>query len=131
MMKNLRRRAGSLALFPVLAFAFLTVPQRLPADEDVTGEWEMKLDFNGREIVGTLTLSRKGNSLEGKWGSTPLTDLKFEGGKLTFVRTLSFGDREFRTTYEGTLKDGKLTGTLSGEQENRSATGSRLSLIHI
>ncbi len=125
MMTKYGRLAGKLALFPVLNLAILAMPIRLFADEDVTGEWEMKMDFNGREVVGTVTISRKGNSLEGKWGSTRLSDVKFGGGKLTFVRNVSFGDREFRTTYEGTLKDGKLSGTVSGDQGSYAANGSR------
>ena len=96
------------------------------AAEDITGEWEMKMDFGGRESFATMTISKKADgSLAGKWGSGELTDVKFEDGKLTFARILTFGDREFIMEYSGTLKDGKITGILSSGRGDTPANGSR------
>ena len=94
--------------------------------EDITGEWEITMEFNGRQSFATLSISKKPDgTLAGKWGSSELSDVKFDGSKLTFVRTLKFGDREFSTNYSGTLKDGKLTGTMSGERGDFAANGTR------
>jgi hypothetical protein len=101
-------------------------PARLLAEEGIAGEWELKVDRNGVETFSSLTIQKKTDgTLEGKWGSTPITDLKFQDGKLTFGRTLKFGDREFKMTYEGTLKDGKLSGNITGERGTFSASGTR------
>lgn len=94
--------------------------------EDITGDWEITMDFGGRQSFATLSISKNPDgTLAGKWGSDELTDVKFDGSKLTFVRTLRFGDREFSTNYSGTLKDGKLTGTMSGERGDFAANGAR------
>ena len=90
------------------------------AAEDITGEWEITTDFNGQEIFATLSISRKvDGSLIGKWGPRELTDVRFEHGKLTFTRIYKFRVRNsrdedtYRDEYTLTLKDGKLTGTVS------------------
>ncbi len=96
------------------------------AAEDITGEWEMKMDFGGRESFATMTISKKADgSLTGKWGSNELTDVKFEDGKLTFVRMITFGDSEFIMDYEGTLRDGKITGEMSSDRGEFAVNGSR------
>jgi len=94
--------------------------------EDITGDWEITMEFNGRQRFATLSISKKPDgTLAGKWGSSELSDVKFDGSKLTFVRTLRFRDREFSTNYSGTLKDSKLTGTMSGERGDFAANGTR------
>jgi hypothetical protein len=96
------------------------------AAEDIMGEWEMKMEFSGRERFATMTISKKADgTLAGKWGSGELSDVKFEDGKLTFVRIIRFGDQEFTTEYEGTLKDGKITGTMSSDRGEFAANGAR------
>jgi len=96
------------------------------AAEDIMGEWEMKMDFGGRDSFATMTISKKADgTLAGKWGSGELSDVKFEDGKLTFVRTIRFGDQEFTMEYEGTLKDGKITGTMSSDRGEFTANGAR------
>jgi len=96
------------------------------AAEDITGEWEMKMEFGGRESFATMTISKKADgSLTGKWGSGELTNVKFENEKLTFTRILSFGDQEFIMEYAGSLKDGKITGTMSSDRGEFAANGAR------
>jgi hypothetical protein len=59
------------------------------------------------------------------WGRNELSEVKFEGQKLSFARTIKFGDREFKMTYEGTLKDGAIAGSLSSDQGTFTANGAR------
>ena len=50
------------------------------------------MDFNGREMLATLTIAKKPDgSLAGKWGSAELSDVKPDGGKLAKVRNDRFG----------------------------------------
>jgi hypothetical protein len=96
------------------------------AGEDITGEWDVKMDRDGRESHATLTISKKPDgTFTGKWGASDLSDVKFDGTKLTFARTVRFGDQEFRIDYEGTLKEGKLTGTLSSDRGSFAANAAR------
>jgi hypothetical protein len=98
----------------------------LSAAENIIGEWEMKMEFGGRESFATMTISKKADgSLTGKWGSNELTNVKFEDGKLTFTRIVTFGDSEFIMNYEGTLKDGKITGEMSSDRGEFAVNGSR------
>ena len=98
----------------------------VPAADDITGVWEITTDYNGFQSLATLFISKKANgTLTGKWGSRELSEVKFQKGKLTFVRTLRFGNREFSTDYSGTLKDGKLTGTMSSDRGDWAVNGSR------
>ncbi|OHB65653.1 MAG: hypothetical protein A2Y77_16535 [Planctomycetes bacterium RBG_13_62_9] len=96
------------------------------AAEDITGEWEMAMDFGGRQSFATLTISKNADgSLAGKWGSADLANVKFDGQKLTFSRTIRFGDNEFTMNYAGTLKDGKITGAFSTDNGEFAANGTR------
>jgi len=96
------------------------------AAEDITGEWEMKMEFGGRESYATMAISKKADgTLAGKWGSGDLSDVRFVDGKLTFARILTFGDQEFIMEYEGTLKDGKITGTMSSDRGEFAVNGAR------
>jgi hypothetical protein len=96
------------------------------AVEDITGEWEMTMDFGGRPSYAMLTISKNADgTLAGKWGSEALSDVKFQDGKLTFVRTIQFGDQEFSMDYAGTLEDGRITGTMSSDRGEFAANGAR------
>ncbi len=96
------------------------------AAEDISGEWEMTSEFNGRQMVSTLTFAKNASgALTGKWGSTDLSNVKLEGDKLTFVRTLKFGDQEFTMNFAGTMKDGKIAGQVSNDQGEFAINGIR------
>jgi hypothetical protein len=112
-------------LFAVMVLMFAWA---LPAlAQDIAGEWEMVMDFNGRQSFATLTISKNPDgTLGGKWGSSELSNVKFEGDKLTFTRTMRFGDNEFTMTYAGILKDGKITGTMSSDRGEFPVNGTRI-----
>jgi hypothetical protein len=97
------------------------------AADDITGQWEMTMEFGGRPSYAMLTISKNADgTLAGKWGSRDeLSDVKFQDGKLTFVRKIQFGDQEFTMNYAGTLKDGKITGTMSSDQGEFAVKGAR------
>jgi hypothetical protein len=117
-----RTCAGTAALVCLL----LLVQTSPVAAQDITGQWEITMEFGGRPSYATLTISKNPDgTLTGKWGSTELSNVKFEDGKLSFVRTIKFGDRQFSMTYNGTLENGKLTGTLSSDRGQFAANGAR------
>ena len=117
-------RIGKFIILTCLLLFFQT--SYVLAAEDITGEWEMKMDFGGRESFATMTISKKADgTLTGKWGSGELTDVKFADGKLTFARIVTFGDSEVILEYEGTLRDGKITGQMSSDRGEFAVNGSR------
>ena len=109
----------------------LLLVQTWPAGaQDITGQWEMTMNFGGRTSYATLTISKNADgTLAGKWGSSDLSNVKFQDGKLTFVRTIRFGDQEITNNYSGTLKDDKLTGQFSSDRGEYAAAGARLKPI--
>lgn len=114
----------------VLICLLLLVQTSLVAAQDITGQWEMAMDFGGRPSYATLTISKNADgTLAGKWGSNDLSNVTFQDGKLSFVRTVRFGDQEFSMNYTGTLKDGKLTGLLSSDRGEFPANGAKLKPI--
>lgn len=120
---RIRSRVQLLVAFS-LAAAF--VPSRIHAQADIAGDWEIQMDQNGRKTFASLSISKKADgTFTGKWGRTEISDVKFDGNKLTFVRTIRFGDQEFTTNYEGTLKDGSIAGSLSSERGSFPANAAR------
>jgi hypothetical protein len=117
--------AGKCLVAAVLLMLMVGAPQVLAAD-DVTGEWEVTMDFGGRPMYASLTISKNADgTLAGKWGSDDLSNVKFDGQKLTFLRTVRWGDNEFSLNYAGTLANDKIAGTLSSDQGDFPANAAR------
>ncbi len=119
--------------FRVVAIAAAMV-LALPAmsEHHVTlGDWSMVMDFQGQDVPGTLTIMEAdGGGLAGKWTadgeSTDLRDVKFEGGTLTFVRSVDYQGSEFDINYSGTIDGDSITGaftTPAGELETNGSRG--------
>jgi hypothetical protein len=108
-----------------LALLALTTPALWAAD-GLSGDWTTSSDFNGRAMVSTLSLAQKADGTwTGRWGGSELSNVKVDGQKLSFVRTMKFGDNEFSMTFNGTLKDGKIAGTMSSDQGESTVTAVR------
>lgn len=126
-MRASRLVAGvSLAVLMVLPAAALAGPAaKAPAAAAVTagsfqedaaealiGEWEMVTQFQGQEIPATMVVSLEDDGYVGVWRSMgeemPMTNIKVEGNKLTFNRTMGVGGAEL--TFEGTIEGDTITG---------------------
>lgn len=114
-----------------LAVLIFGAPLLYAAADDITGQWEMTMDFGGRPSFAQLSIARGADGgLTGKWGGNDLLDVKFADSKLTFVRVIRMPGQdqpmEFKLNYAGTLKDGKIEGKLSSEQGEFAANGVRV-----
>jgi len=95
------------------------------------GDWNVKTEFNGRQMDLILSFSRdQDGNLTGQWigfgGISVLKDLKYEEGKLSFARVSQNRDGQSSTsTFEGTIVDGKLSGTVSSDRGESTLTGVR------
>ena len=101
------------------------------AAERLVGDWEIKVTFNEREMVSTLSITqeKEGNyagTWKSQWGETAVDDIKFEDGKVSFTRTSKYNEREFKSTYEGTIKGDTLTGKIKSERGEIEANGVRV-----
>jgi len=112
----------------LLATMLLLLAGALPAiAQDITGDWNITMDFNGNKSFMTLMLTKNPDgTLGGKWGASDLSNVKLEGDKLTFTRTVRFGENEFTMNFAGTVKDGKLTGQWSSDRGEFEANGVKM-----
>jgi hypothetical protein len=95
------------------------------------GDWNVKMEFNGRQVDSILSFSRdQDGNMTGQWisfmGVNALKDVKSEDGKLSFAWEMRNRDGETITsTFKGTIEDGKLSGTLSSDRGEMPLTGVR------
>jgi hypothetical protein len=101
---------------------------RMPRSPRAVGSWEMKYKVGEREVTGTLVIKAdKERNLSAEWiserGEHNITDLEYERGNLKFKRTSKFGERQWESTFEGTLSRDTLTGTFKSERGEIAAEG--------
>jgi hypothetical protein len=126
MSRTVRHARVEKALVLLFLLAFAGPVAVVCAADDITGPWEMTMEFGGRPAFATLAISKNADgTLAGKWGAGALSNVKFDGQKLTFGRTIKFGDNEFSMNYAGTFKDGKITGAFSTDNGDFAANGAR------
>jgi hypothetical protein len=99
--------------------------------EAICGEWKMTVNTPAREVVERMTITKDANGvLAGKWvgqrGENAISDVKFEGGKLTFTRSSKMGDREITSTFSGTVEGDQIKGVFSSERGDRDANATRV-----
>jgi len=104
--------------------------QRGPRTPRVIGNWEMSFKVGDRDVTSTLVIKAdKEGELTGEWqsqwGEHQITDIVYERGNLTFKRKSKFQDREFESTFEGTVRDDTLSGTIKSEMGDIAAEGKR------
>lgn len=118
-----KTNSKSIVLVCFLLFAQTSL---LFAADEITGLWEVEMDFGGRQTFAELTVSKNPDgSFSATWGSDELTDVKFQDGKLTFVRTVGTGDRQFTSNFEAALDKGKLTGKMISDRGENSLVCTR------
>jgi opacity protein-like surface antigen len=116
-----------LAFAAAAAFALLAAPA-LAADSPAAGEWavEAKTDFGTfksdwtvAEAEGAWTLEMADQPMEGGPGGPPpestITNLKVDGGKVTFDRALDMGGQAFSMSYDLTVEGDTLSGTANSD----------------
>jgi hypothetical protein len=111
-----------------------TRPPR-PRRWELYGDWQVKVDYNGRQRESILSFSRdeEGNQIGhwiSFWGLSELKDVKYEEGKLSFVRIRRNREGQSITSkFTGTVKDGKLSGILSSDRGESKLEGKRSARI--
>jgi hypothetical protein len=97
------------------------------------GNWEMTYKTGDNEITAMLVVKADQQSnLTGEWqgqqGEHKITDVKYEGDKLTFKKKSRIQDREQESTFEGTIqqKTDTLSGVIKSEQGDTAIVGKRI-----
>ena len=95
------------------------------------GDWQVKIDFSGRQFESILSFSR---TQEGNWtgqwisfwGLTELQDVTYEEGQLSFAWSRQGRDGQTSTSkFAGKIEEGKLTGTLTSDRGESAVEGQR------
>jgi len=102
-----------------------------PAEKGITGDWLLKVEFNGQQMTSIMSFSKdKEGKLAGQWisffGLGEMQDIKYEGNNLSFLQISRFGDQEFRMNFAGTLDGDKISGTLSSDRGESKVEGQRV-----
>lgn len=121
---------GFLMVLAALSLRASAEPPKL----EIAGDWQIKTEFEGRTTESILSLCQDPEGkLSGKWisfwGFSELQEVKLEGDRLTFVQVNRFRQTESTSKFTGTVKEGKLTGTLSGERGEFSVQGTYMKPI--
>ena len=96
----------------------------------VAGNWEMKMKMGEREFTSTLVITAdKAGKLGAEWrserGEHEITDVKYERGKLTFKKKSKMQERQWESTFEGTIRRNTLSGIIKSERGEITAKGTR------
>jgi hypothetical protein len=128
---------GKKAVVAGVVLTFVMLAPVVNAAEGAVGEWEFKSQWRGMTWMALMTITKNSEGgYEGtwsaQWGENTLSDITFENGKMNFVQISDFGGREMKTTYEGTVESGKITGkgqnqfgefTFEGTPQGEAKTG--------
>jgi hypothetical protein len=118
-----QRNLYSIRMYLIL-LSVISIP--IWAADEITGDWDIHMDFGGRQSLASLSIAQKSDgTLRGWWGAGEVADIRFDNSMLTFVRTVRWGDKGFTLNYQGTLRDGRLIGMLFNDRGEFSANGVR------
>ena len=104
---------------------------RMPRVPSAVGKWEMTYTVGDREITSTLIIKADAEGeLTADWPSERLTHtvtgLTYERGNLTFKRASKMDDREWESTFKGTLRGNKISGAFSSDRGEMQVAGTRI-----
>ncbi len=121
----------TVGLLALMVFVALLAPASAGTTrKGILGDWQVTMDFDGRQVESILSFSTdKEGKLTGQsvgFGVSELEDIKYEESQLSFVQVNRFGDNEFRSTFNGTVEKGKLSGTFSSDRGETTVEGKRL-----
>lgn len=130
----------TLALAALLASASLTAVPALAAGSPVVGTWNTVADAQGQKFESTVTVAEangaytvdiKDKPMTGPDGQamppmqSTISDVKVDGAKFSFKRTLAFGDMPMELAYSGSVDGNNLTAQVTSPMGAIPVTGTR------
>ena len=100
------------------------------------GTWKTKLKMGDREFTADLVVKTDAQGkLSADWksqyGEHEITNVQFKQGKLSFDRKSSIQDRQWESSFEGTLKGHTLYGTIKSDRGDIVLEGKRVGALVI
>ncbi len=104
---------------------------RLRRKPMVVGNWETKLTMGEREFTAVLAIKtdeqrQLSADWQSQWGEHEISNVNFKAGKLTFDRKSKIQDRQWDSTFEGTIKGHTLTGVMKSDRGDITLEGNRV-----
>lgn len=104
---------------------------RLRRQPMAVGDWETTLKMGEREFTAVLAIkANEARQLsvdwQSQWGEHEITNVMFKAGKLTFDRKSKIQDRQWDSSFEGTIKGHKLTGVVKSSRGDINVEGQRV-----
>ena len=94
------------------------------ADTSLEGRWDLTVIMDGKEVPSWLEVRHSGTHrlfgyfVGGGGSARPVSSIKFAGGKMNFTIPPQWEKEDNDFVFEGTLQDGKLSGTMIGADGN-------------
>lgn len=98
--------------------------------QDLVGEWDMKMDYQGN-MIDSKMIVKKGDdgALTGVWsserGESALENVKIDGNKVTFTRTVEVQGQQYELAFEGIIDGNTITGAYDTPMGALDVTGAR------
>lgn len=127
----MRQKTLFQAILTLVLIALTAAPVIAAESQDkVAGDWLMQSDWDGRPVSSFLLISKDASGYTGKWASffgiSNVDNLKVEGDKISFTQINRFRDQEMKSTFTGTVKDGKIEGLMSSDNADTDYEGKRV-----
>lgn len=95
------------------------------------GTWQAKLKMGDREFTSDLILradtqGKLSADWKSEYGKHEITNVRFQKAKLTFDRKSSIQDRQWESSFEGTIKGHALSGTIKSDRGDIALEATRL-----
>lgn len=102
-----------------------------PQGKGLIGDWDMRLDFDGRQMASILSFyPDEQGQLSAHWvsimGVSEAKDITREGKDITFTLISQFGDEAFTSNFVGTLDKRRLSGLLTSDRGEVTTEGKKL-----
>jgi len=121
-----RARAWMAALITIASLAWAT---SLVAAESsaLTGKWKWSVGRGDRTFDLTLTIKQEGDKLTGTLSGrnnteSPVEDLKFKDGEVSFKVTREWNGQKMVLTYKGKLEGDTIKGTVERDRDGEKTT---------
>lgn len=93
----------------------------------VAGKWKWSVERGGQTFETTLTIKQEGDKLTGTVTGrnnteTPVQDLKFEKGELSFKVTREWNGQKMVLSYKGKLEGDTIKGTVERDRDGEKTT---------
>jgi len=129
-----------LAFAALVAGASVAAVPALAAGSPVVGTWNTVVDAQGQKFESTVTVAEangaytvdiKDKPMAGPDGQamppmqSTVSDVKVDGAKFSFKRTLAFGDMPMELAYSGSVDGNNLTAEVTSPMGAIPVTGTR------